>query len=105
MDLKNAGQSNKRYSKKCTIKNCNIIKKNNWKFCSPECKKFPCQRLKNLDNRYKTKYGMSMLENLDFIHKNGIRTFIEHEKERWIKNDKILCVHRKEYFDIKNKAE
>jgi len=89
------------YCRLCSIKNCEIIKSKNWKYCSSDCDKFPCQRLKKLDKRYRTKYGMSMIENLQFIKDNGIRKFIQHESKRWIKNGKILCVHDKKYFDIK----
>ncbi len=92
---------NSTYCRKCIIKNCKILKKNNWKYCSVECEKYPCRRLRELDKRYRTKYGMSMIENLDFVHEHGIREFIRREKRKWIKNNKILCVHNKEYFDIK----
>ncbi|MFC1697249.1 DUF3795 domain-containing protein [Nanoarchaeota archaeon] len=86
------------YFKKCTIKNCEIIKKNNWKYCSIKCEKFPCTRLKNLDKRYKTKYCMSMIGNLKNINNSGIRKFIKNEEKRWIKNKKIFCVHDKKYY-------
>jgi len=85
---------------RCIIKNCEILKKNNWKYCSVKCEKYPCQRLKNLDKRYRKKYVMSMIENLGFIEKNGIRKFIKSEEKRWIKDNKIFCVHNKKYFDI-----
>ena len=85
----------------CTIKNCDQLKKDNWKYCSDKCEKFPCKRLKNLDKRYRTKYDMSMIANLENIKKLGIRKFIEKEKKRWIKGGKIFCVHRKEYYPIK----
>ena len=47
------------------------------------CADFPCKRLKQLDDRYRKKYGMSMLENLSAIRKNGIRAFVKSERERW----------------------
>jgi len=86
---------------RCIIKNCDQLKKHNWKYCSDKCEKFPCIRLKNLDKRYRTKYDMSMIENLENIKKLGIRKFIEREKKRWIKGNQIFCVHRKEYYPIK----
>jgi hypothetical protein len=95
------GKPNSDYFRKCTIKNCKIIEKNNWKFCSDKCEKFPCKRLKNLDKRYKTKYSMSMIENLEKIKKKGILKFIKGEEKRWIKGNKIFCVHNKKYFDLK----
>ena len=88
------------YCKKCAIKNCKVILRNNWKFCSPKCDNFPCKRLKNLDKRYTEKYEMSMIDNLNFIDKKGIRKFVQNEKKKWIKAGKIYCVHRKEYFKI-----
>ena len=90
---KKAGQ---KFHATCIIKNCDKIKK--IRFCSDKCEKYPCQRLKSLDKRYRTKYGMSMIENLENIRKNGIRKFINKEKKRWIKGNKIFCVHNKKYY-------
>jgi ribosomal protein L37E len=39
--------------------------------------------MKNLDKRYRTKYGMSMFENLAFIKEMGLEAFLKHEEERW----------------------
>ena len=93
------------YCRKCIIKNCEILRDNNWKFCSGKCEKYPCQRLKNLDRRYRTKYGMSMIENLEFIHEHGIRKFSRHEKTRWMKEGKVFCVHRKAWFEFVHKIK
>ena len=89
------------YRINCIIKNCERLKKNNWKYCSDKCEKFPCKRLKNLDKRYRNKYEMSMIENLENIKKLGIRKFIEKEKKRWIKGNQIYCVHKKQYYSFK----
>jgi hypothetical protein len=86
---------------RCIIKNCEQLKKNNWKYCSDKCEKFPCKRLKDLDKRYRNKYQMSMIENLENIKKLGIRKFIEKEKKRWIKGNQIYCVHNKQYYSFK----
>jgi hypothetical protein len=40
------------------------------------CASFPCARLTHLDKRYRTKYGMRMLGNLESIRKFGVRYFI-----------------------------
>ena len=50
----------------CSIVNCESLAKTKSGFCY-ECKKYPCARLKNLDKRYREKYGMSMIENLLYI--------------------------------------
>lgn len=82
--------------RKCIIKKCHILKKNKMHFCSDMCEKFPCTRLKALDKRYRTKYGMSMLENLEHIKKYGIIKFFKSEQKRWKcpKCGEQLCVHR-----------
>lgn len=84
------------YCRKCIIVNCNILKNKGMRFCSNKCEEYPCKRLKNLDKRYRTKYGMSMLENLENIREFGIRKFVKDEQERWKckKCGKTLCVHR-----------
>ena len=74
------------YRRNCIIKNCDQLKKNNWKYCSDKCESFPCKRLKNLDKRYKTKYNMSMIENLESIKKNGIMKFISNQEKNSILN-------------------
>ena len=79
----------------CKIKKCEFFQKTNSGFCS-QCKKFPCARLKQLDKRYRTKYGMSMIENLENIRKLGIRKFLQNKKERWACSERggTICVHK-----------
>jgi hypothetical protein len=80
----------------CRIKNCEFIKIQKAKYCF-ECKNIPCDKLKHLDKRYRTKYNMSMLENLENIKKNGIRKFVQKEEIRWACPDcgGTINVHRK----------
>jgi len=80
---------------KCIIKNCDTIQNNEPGFCY-DCEKYPCQRLKQLDKRYRLKYHMSMLENLETIKQNGITYFLDQEEKRWAcpKCGNIICVHR-----------
>ena len=85
----------------CFIKNCKILKDKNLKYCSVKCENYPCQKLTNLDKRYKTKYTMSMIDNLEFIREKGIKKFIQNETKRWIKGNKIFCIHKQKYFDLK----
>ena len=79
----------------CKIVNCDLLAKTKSGFCY-DCSKYPCSRLKNLDKRYRTKYGMSMIENLTFIKDHGLENFINNEEARW-KCEVCgagLCVHR-----------
>jgi len=79
----------------CRIKNCEKIMKEGFKYCF-SCGSFPCARLHHLDKRYRTKYGMSMLDNLENIRKFGIMHFVGSEKERWTCPEcgEIICVHK-----------
>jgi hypothetical protein len=80
---------------RCKIKNCQTFKRSKSKFCF-ECEEYPCNRLKHLDKRYRTKYNMSMIENLENIKKLGLREFIKNEKIRWtcLYCGGTICVHR-----------
>jgi hypothetical protein len=75
----------------CKIKNCSNLSS---QFCSA-CEEFPCKRLKHLDKRYRTKYGMSMIENLQTIEEAGIKKFLEMECSRWACPfcGGTICVH------------
>ena len=79
----------------CKIKICEEFTKGKIKYCS-SCDSFPCKNLNHLDKRYRTKYGMSMIDNLENIKQFGIRNFIRQEKEKWAcsKCGEIICVHK-----------
>ncbi len=80
---------------RCGIKNCELLAQTESGFCY-ECPKYPCRRLKQLDLRYRTKYSMSMIENLENIRNNGITAFTESENKRWrcANCGGVICVHR-----------
>ncbi|MFA5450577.1 MAG: DUF3795 domain-containing protein [Dehalococcoidales bacterium] len=61
---------------------CDLVGKGLVRFCY-ECDTFPCHRLKDLDKRYRSKYHMSMIENLGFIKQHGITKFLEEEALKW----------------------
>jgi len=52
--------------------------------------------LKHLDKRYRTKYYMSMIENLESIEKIGVKKFVLNEKKRWKCPgcNGVICVHK-----------
>jgi Protein of unknown function (DUF3795) len=79
----------------CRIKYCDEKRSNAQQFCF-DCTKFPCTRLRQLDERYRTKYSMSMIENLEMIQKLGLEAFVAHEVERWKCPEcgGVICVHR-----------
>ena len=45
---------------------------------------------------------MSMIENLKIIEDKGIREFLKKQKSKYQKNNKIFCIHRKKYYDLKD---
>lgn len=85
-----------KYRTRCKIKNCEQIINGSKNYCSNSCEGFPCKRLKQLDKRYRTKYGMSMIENLKMINESGIRYFIRNEREKWACSEcgEMICVHK-----------
>jgi len=81
----------------CRIKHCSETEVGEQKFCF-QCARFPCVRLRQLDKRYRTKYGMSMIENLKSIQELGLDEFVTREKDRWKcpQCGGVICVHRKD---------
>lgn len=68
----------------CTHMNdaCELLANGSVRFCF-ECENFPCKRLKALDKRYRTKYHMSMIGNLNCIKEFGLEDFLNKEREKW----------------------
>ena len=78
----------------CRIKTCENMATAQAKYCF-SCDLFPCGRLRHLDKRYRTNYGMSMIDNLRDIRTSGIRHFVRSEKIKWTCPEcgALLCVH------------
>lgn len=80
---------------RCKIKTCKALQAGGKKYCF-QCKNFPCDVLKHLDKRYRTKYSMSMIDNLVDIRDFGIRRFLRNEHRRWTctRCGGTICVHK-----------
>ncbi len=80
---------------RCKIKSCTFFRNSSTKFCF-ECGNFPCDNLKHLDKRYRTKYDMSMIENLGNIKNFGMKKFLKNEDIRWTcsRCKGTICVHK-----------
>jgi len=63
-------------------KQCDLVGKGLIRFCY-ECSDYPCRRLKDLDERYRTKYHMSMIENLYFIKSERDGLISGKEVAKW----------------------
>jgi hypothetical protein len=80
---------------RCKIANCQTLAGTNSGFCY-DCEKIPCQRLKQLDKRYRTKYNTGLIQNLNIIKENGMKTFLLLEKKKRTCPDcgSIISIHR-----------
>ena len=63
--------------------NCVITRCDKRKLYCFECSQYPCRRLRQLDERYRTDYNMSMIENLEFIKEYGENAFLQQQQEKF----------------------
>jgi ribonuclease Z len=73
---------------------CDRIGTGQIRFCF-QCPDYPCKRLKSLDKRYRTKYHMSMIENLNAIKETGIENFLAAQTRQWrcSRCGELKCCH------------
>jgi len=73
---------------------CDRVGKGTVRYCF-ECADFPCKRLKALDKRYRTKYHLSMIANLETIRDVGIDRFLAQESDKWrcANCGDVVCCH------------
>lgn len=78
----------------CFIKNCEELGASGHQFCF-SCDKYPCADLLHLDSRYRTKYGVSVIDNLDRIQAVGVKRFVAEEASKWSCTEcgARLCMH------------
>jgi hypothetical protein len=79
---------------------CKALGENKVEFCF-ECNDFPCYQLRRIDERYRKNYDASFVENLEDIRKNGIKKFLEKQRERYKcpKCGGVICIHNKKCYD------
>jgi len=75
-----AEEAKPKYCATCGIRNCG--ERHGRRFCV-ECPSYPCQRLRRLDARYRSRYRTSLVENLERIRELGLRRFVQIERQRW----------------------
>jgi hypothetical protein len=70
--------------KQCAFlkKKCSLLLNGEVKYCF-ECRDYPCERLVKLDARYKVRYHMSMIENLNRLKEKGLEELLESETKKW----------------------
>jgi hypothetical protein len=79
----------------CRLKNCEKLIEGGFRYCF-SCDEFPCALVSRLEKRYTANYDVSVLDNLEQIRKNGIRSFVRRENKKWIcsKCGEMLCMHK-----------
>jgi hypothetical protein len=82
--------------KQCAFlkKRCDLLLNGKVGYCY-ECNDFPCANLVHIDKRYRTSYKMSMIDNLDYIKRNGVGKLLEKEEEKWKCPEcgAVICCH------------
>lgn len=88
-------------AKNCYIKrSCKKLTHREIKSCS-ECDTIPCEKLAHLDKRYRERYGMSMVENLQTLKASGMDEFLKVQAERFRcpSCGGVVCVHDGKCYD------
>jgi hypothetical protein len=90
----------------CKIKNCEHFSATDSRFCF-DCPMYPCKRMKQLDQRYRIKYNMSNLENLQSVKELGEEAFIQLELIKWKCKEcgGTICVHKGYCLDCEKKRK
>ena len=78
---------------------CKLLAKNEIDFCF-ECDRYPCERLRKLDQRYRRTYGVSPIENLEEIRAEGVEFFLrqQHERHGCPSCGGMISVHNRKCF-------
>jgi len=63
-------------------KQCRLLISSEGNYCF-QCGEYPCLRLRRLDGRYRSRFRMSMIENLRFIKTEGMAKFLSGEEGKW----------------------
>ncbi len=71
-------------NKNCAFlkKHCEKIRKGKIEFCY-ECPDMPCSRLERIDARYRERYGMSFVDDLNDMKANGVEDFLSRQREKY----------------------
>ena len=77
----------------------NHAAKGHARFCY-ECGHYPCKHIDRMDKRYRTNYGMSVKENLEYIKNRGIAEFVreQYQKYQCSKCGGLISIHNKKCF-------
>ena len=65
-----------------------------------QCSDFPCKQLQKLDNKYRKRYNMSMIENLEYIRDNGMSDFLKQQQKKYLcpECDRVIYVNNSKCY-------
>lgn len=88
------------HCRKCTIKDC--VEDKALTYCY-DCLDFPCTQIKYLDKSYRTRYGVSLIDNGLFVKENGLTKFMEQQKRKYTCPEcgGIISLHDRECSECK----
>ena len=75
-------------------KYCKRLLKKEVDYCY-ECSEFPCKQLQKLDDKYRKRFNMSMIENLEYIRDNSMKDFLKQQEKKYRCPEcgGFICVH------------
>jgi hypothetical protein len=82
---------------------CDLLPSNKIEFCF-QCGRYPCDRLRRFDQRYRRTYGVSPIQNLEEIRAHGVESFIRSQQKRHgcATCGGMISVHNKKCFVCDN---
>lgn len=92
------------HCRKCKIKEC--VKSRGYTYCH-ECPDFPCKQIKSLEKSYNQRYGVSLIENSQFVLEHGLTAFMQQQQEKYTcpKCGGIISLHDSECSECKWKIK
>lgn len=75
------GKRESHFNRICVVIKCEERKASKSGYCY-ECGKFPCRRIKHINERYQ-RIGISNIENLQTIKEKGVAALLEKEEQKW----------------------
>lgn len=96
----NSDEGKPEHCRKCKIKDC--VKEKSIIYCY-QCLEYPCKLIINLEKSYKKRYQTSLIENSEFVKKQGLEIFMVEQKAKYTcsKCGGIIAMHDKECSECK----
>lgn len=90
------------HCRSCKIKEC--ARERGVSYCFA-CGGYPCERVKNLEKSYRTRYGTSLMENGRLVKEEGLSVFLRRQEEQYTCPDcgGVISLHDRECSECQRK--